>query len=110
MQRFELCRKFKCVWLADTSWHESWRPDLSGLLCLREWIDEQVPAAIVYELRDGAIGSPAAVEILAELCRTTVSVTVIGRDGSRQRLVGTWKPDERKDLVKLTDVCKKIAA
>jgi len=81
-----------------------------GLLCLREWIDEKVPAAIVYELRDAAIDSPEAIEILAELCRTTVSVTLIGCDGSRRRLVGTWKPQEKQDLVTLGQVRMKTAA
>ncbi|MBN2291571.1 MAG: hypothetical protein JXM70_04045 [Pirellulales bacterium] len=109
-QRFELCRRFQCTWLSDSKWNDSWRPDLSGLLCLREWIDEQVPAAIVYELRDGVIGSPEAVEILSELCRTTVSVTVIGRDDSRQRLVGAWKPDEAKNFVTLGQIREKSAA
>ena len=109
-QRFELCRRFKCGWLTDTKWDESWRPDLSGLLCLREWIDEKVPAAVVYELRYGVISSPEAVEILAELCRTTVSVTIIGLDGTRRRLVGTWKPEENKDLVTLGQVRLRAAA
>lgn len=109
-QRFELCRRFKCAWLDDASWDQSWRPDLAGLLCLREWIDNKFPAAIVYELRDGVIASPEAIEILAELCRTTVSVTIIGRDGSRSRLVGAWKPDENKDLVTLGQVRIKTAA
>ena len=109
-QRFELCRRFNCAWLADQSWQQSWRPDLTGLLCLREWVDEQIPAAVVYELRHGAINNPEAVEILAELCRTTVSVTLIALDGSRRRLVGAWKPQEKKTLVTLGQVRMKTAA
>ncbi|MEA1950966.1 MAG: hypothetical protein U9N87_06245 [Planctomycetota bacterium] len=109
-QRFELCRHFKCAWLANPSWDQSWRPDLSGLLCLREWIDEKVPAAIVYELRHGVIASPEAIQILAELCRTTVSVTIIGLDGTRRRLVGSWKPEEKKYLIPLGQVRLKAAA
>ncbi len=80
------------------------------MLCLREWVDEKVPAAIVYELRHGAIASPQAIDILAQLCRTTVSVTVIGLDGPRRRLVGAWKPEEKKDLVTLGQVRMKTVA
>ncbi len=49
-----LCAKFRCAWLADPSWPETWRPDRSGLLCLREKLEGGVPAAVVYEIVPGA--------------------------------------------------------
>ena len=107
-QRFELCHHFRCAWLADQTWEQAWRPDLVGLLCLRERLDEETPAALVYELRDGALGNPESAKILADLCRTAISVTVVARDGTRKRLPGTWRPDNQKRFKSLSEVYDKL--
>jgi len=46
-QRPQLCANFGCVWHQDEIWPASWRPDQSGLLCLREQIQPDLPAALV---------------------------------------------------------------
>ena len=85
-----ICRDFRCAWLADPSWPDAWRPDLSGLLCLREPIANEHPAAAVYELRPDALVVAPAVEILAELQRTTTAVVLIDCGKNRRRLPGYW--------------------
>jgi hypothetical protein len=94
-QRPALCVDFHCAWLREPSWSEAWRPDRSGLLCLREEIEAGTAIAAVYEVRPGALEGPAAVEILAELKRTTAAVAVVDCQGHRRCLSGeqTVRPD-----------------
>lgn len=89
-RRPKTCIEFTCAWLGDIDWPESWRPDYSGLLCLRAEIEPGTPAAAVYELRPGALQTPAAAEILAELKRTTTVAAVINFQQQRQKLLGNW--------------------
>lgn len=80
---YKACLDFCCAWLGNRDWAEAWRPDRSGLLCLREEIEAGLPAAAVYEIRPGALQEPAAVEIIAALKRTTVVIALV--DGQRRR-------------------------
>jgi hypothetical protein len=91
-RRPSVCRGFRCAWLADLSWPVAWRPDLSGLLCLRETIADQLPAAAVYEVRPAALDSPLAAAVIAELQRTTAVVALIDMDERRRRLPGLAAP------------------
>jgi len=84
------CANFACSWLDDSAWPESWRPDRSGLFCLREEIEPGTPAAAVYELRPNALQTPVAAEILTELKRTTVVVAIINARQQRRKLLGNW--------------------
>lgn len=86
--RGPVCEKFRCVWLADTSWPEVWRPDRIGLLCLRENLDGVGPAALVYETQPGALESREATLLLDELRHTTVFFTTV--DYNKQSRLCTW--------------------
>ena len=86
--RPKLCVDFCCVWLRDRSWAEAWRPDRSGLMCLREEIAPGLPAAAVYEILPGALQGPAAAEIIAALKRTTVAVAVVDSQERCECLLG----------------------
>lgn len=81
--RPKACRDFLCAWLADPAWPEAWRPDRSGLLCLREELDTGVVGAAVYETIPGALRSPNAEQILHALYETTAILVVV--DSHRQR-------------------------
>ncbi len=85
--RPELCQRFRCAWLADASWPELWRPDRSGLLCLREEIDAELLAAAVYEIRPGAVQETAAEEILDELANTAALVVLVDNQHGQRRLL-----------------------
>lgn len=76
------CRNFFCAWLADRSWPGAWRPDRSGLLCLREELESGLVGAAVYEVRPDALDSPESQAILQALYATTTIVVVI--DTNRQ--------------------------
>ena len=89
-RRPKTCVDFACAWLADTNWPESWRPDHSGLLCLRAEIEPGIPAAAVYELRPGALQPTVAAEILTELKHTTMVIAIINIQQQRDRLFGNW--------------------
>lgn len=89
-QRPGLCVNFRCAWLSDESWPAEWRPDRSGLMCLREEIEEGLPAAVVYEIYPGAIEGPTADEIMEELQQTTVVSAIVDVRNSRRRLLGKW--------------------
>jgi hypothetical protein len=91
--RPKACADFHCAWLNDRDWPEAWRPDESGLLCLREMLEENLPAALVYEIRRDALLLPVANEILTELVRISVVVAVVGIDQSRRLLPGQWRGD-----------------
>lgn len=83
-----LCHKFRCVWLINTNWPKAWRPDRSGLMCLREEIDEGLWAAAVYETRTGALQSPTATVILQQLQQTTAVIAIIDSNQRRRNLIG----------------------
>ena len=87
-RRPKLCVDFRCAWLCDWSWPLSWRPDHSGVMCLREKIDCDTPAALVIELRPDALGEPRVQDIIAELQRSTAVVATIDTRGCRQRVLG----------------------
>ena len=87
-RRPKLCVDFQCTWLADASWPEPWRPDRSGVMCLRETIDDDMPAAAVYEVRRGALDEPIVAEIIEELKRTTAVIALIDREQERRCLLG----------------------
>jgi len=86
--RPSVCSQFRCAWLADASWPVAWRPDLSGLLCLREELTEGLLAALVYETRPAALETPKALDIVNALCQTTSVVTIVDCQGHGQRLPG----------------------
>lgn len=88
--RPKVCRGFHCAWRSDATWPSSWRPDLSGLLCLREHLGGELPAAAVYELRPGALETPLAAMIVDELRRTTAVVALIDVAENRRAVPGTW--------------------
>lgn len=90
------CHSFRCAWLADEQWPASWRPHESGLLCLRETLDDDLPAALVYEIRAGALLEPVTAEILDELLRTTFVVAVVNFQKQNMRLPGRWRRDAAK--------------
>jgi hypothetical protein len=71
----------------------AWRPDRSGLLCLRETIDGCTPAALVYELRPDALSSETGGAILDVLQRTTALLAVIGVNNQETRFSGYWAVD-----------------
>ena len=89
-RRPETCVDFACAWLDDTDWPESWRPDHSGLFCLRADIEPGTPAAAVYELWPDSLQTSVAAEILTELKRTTMVVAIINARQERQKLLGNW--------------------
>ncbi len=75
--RPKMCVEFCCTWLRDGNWAEAWRPDRSGLICLREEIETGLRAAAVYEIRAGALQEPEAARILEALEETTVVIAVV---------------------------------
>ncbi len=87
------CRNFRCAWLGDEDWPAAWRPNESGLLCLRETLDERVPAAVAYEVRLDALLTPVAAEIVAELLRTTAVLVIVTFNEQRVRIAGRWRCD-----------------
>ena len=89
-QRPKLCRDFQCTWLSDASWPAEWRPHRLGLLCIREEIDVNLPAAAVFEIRPGALQKSTAVEILEELQRTTAVIAIVDSQEQRRHLLGKW--------------------
>ncbi|NQT41047.1 MAG: hypothetical protein HQ581_26380 [Planctomycetes bacterium] len=96
--RPKMCVDFRCTWLSDPTWPEPLRPDRSGLLCLRETLADGIPAALVYEMRTGVLQTPEAVEILAELQRTTAVVVIIDAGQHRRQLTGTWQAEPQQPI------------
>ena len=87
-ERPTMCEDFRCAWLADTGWPAAWRPNRVGLLALREMIGKNVPAAVLYEIRPGALEQSVAAEIAVELQRTAAFVVVVDSDKRRWDLPG----------------------
>ena len=87
-----VCSRFRCAWLAAKNWPEAWRPEQSGLLCLREMLPDGKPGALVQEIRSGALLAPQAPDILLALMRTCAVVVVVGPDGQRRLMHGCWAP------------------
>ena len=88
-----VCARFRCAWLAATDWPAAWRPDQSGLLCLREILPDGKPGALVQETRPGALLEPEAKDILLALMHSCAVVVVVGPDGRRRLMHGCWTPD-----------------
>ncbi len=82
------CRQFNCVWLTEPSWPLAWRPEQSGLLCLREKIDGGVSAALVYEIQQGSLARPTTEAVLAKLKDSTAIVALVNLQRQRQVLRG----------------------
>jgi len=92
-QRPGFCADFSCAWFDAGSWLDAWRPDRSGLLGLRERIDGGLTAAVLYEIRPGALEEPLAVEILGELRRATTLVITVDARQHRVHLPRHWVGD-----------------
>jgi hypothetical protein len=91
-RRPEVCSRFQCAWLADGDWPEDWRPDLSGLLCLRERLADGSSGALVVETRPGALLEPQGEAILLALLENTRRVVVLAPDGKRYLMYGASEP------------------
>ena len=57
-------------------------------MCLRETIDDDMPAAAVYEIRQGALDEPMVARIIEELKRTTAVIALIDSKQQRRCLLG----------------------
>lgn len=55
-------------------------------------MDDGSPAALVSEVRPGALLEPAAQDILLELLENTRHVVVVAPDGSRHLMFGSYEP------------------
>jgi hypothetical protein len=93
-QRSTVCSEFRCTWLSDDSWPRHWRPDHSGLLCLREKIHDGRVAAVVYETAAGALESPNSKAIIEALRATTDIVVTVDGQQNRQRIDGSQPASE----------------
>jgi hypothetical protein len=91
--RPDVCSRFRCAWLSAEDWPETWRPEQSGLLCLREILPDGKPGSLVLESRAGALLEPQAKDILLALMRSCSVVVVVGPDGKRRRMHGCWAPE-----------------
>ena len=80
-RRPRVCAGFACMWLRDTLWPPSWRPDRSGLLCVDTPLEPRVEVATVYEIRPAALAKPEATDILNHLLRTTVALAIVDAQG-----------------------------
>jgi len=87
-RRNQLCADFRCAWLCDERWPESWRPDHSGLMCLRESLDAHWIGALVYEIRPDCLQTPLGAEIIDQLRNTSSIVAVVDFQGHRTGLRG----------------------
>lgn len=87
-QRPQLCKDFRCAWHVDASWPDEWRPDRSGLLCLRETLSGGLLAAAVFETRPGALESDLGQQIIAALRQSTSVVATVDIVQQRRCLPG----------------------
>jgi len=104
------CRQFQCPWVTEKSWPVDWRPDRSGLLCLREEIGNGISAALVYELEPDAIQRPTTEPILAKLKESTVLVALVNVHQQRQLLHGHQWVDPGEQDVRRPNFLKPIHA
>lgn len=86
--RCRACAQFRCNWLADDCWPEAWRPDHSGLLCLRDDVAGYLPAGVIYEIAPHALDSPLATNMVQALLESTAAVVLVSGDGSRRVIWG----------------------
>ncbi|MHB8897697.1 MAG: YkgJ family cysteine cluster protein [Thermoguttaceae bacterium] len=87
------CRRFQCVWLSERTWPLEWRPDRSGLLCLREKIDDDIFAAVAYEIEADAITQGTATAILTRLTETTAVVALVNLQQQRRLVSGIQRAE-----------------
>ncbi|MDA7951312.1 MAG: YkgJ family cysteine cluster protein [Pirellulaceae bacterium] len=80
------CQKFQCTWLAEETWKDSWKPNKSGLLCLREILPNNLIGALVYEIHEGALESSLGQKITARLLTVSDFVILKDKSGKRQTL------------------------
>ena len=98
-RRPTLCADFCCAWLRNESWPVDWRPDRSGLFCLREEIEPGLFGAVVYETRDNALQGPVAAAILESLKEISALIVIVDAQQRRQRLSGKWDVDAAESSV-----------
>ena len=91
-RRPRMCVEFACAWFRDPTWPAAWRPDRSGLMCLREMLEPGLPAAAVYEIAFGALDRPENCDILSELRATTAVIAEVDLRRRSRRVLGTWSP------------------
>ena len=96
--RPQMCDAFRCAWLKNANWPDSWRPDRSGLFCLHEQLPGDVPAALVYEIRPDAFAQASAADVFHALRRTAAFVIVVDAKQCRRRLAGDWDRRDRGDV------------
>jgi Fe-S-cluster containining protein len=104
------CQKFQCTWLSESSWPLAWRPERSGLLCLREEVDNEVHAALVYEIERDAIARPTTESILARLRESTVVVALVNLQQQRRLLRGHQWVERGERVVRRPHFLKPISA
>ena len=109
-QRPESCRRFRCVWHMEPSWPQTWRPERSGLLCLREEIDDGLSAALVYEIERDAIARPTTKSILAKLQESTAVVALVNLQRQRQLLHGRQWAEPAEPVVRRPHFLRPIRA
>jgi hypothetical protein len=95
-RRPKMCVEFACAWFRDPTWPAAWRPDRSGLMCLREMLKPGFPGAAVYEIAAGALDRPENAGILEELEATTAVMAVVDLHQRSRRVLGTWSAPSRQ--------------
>jgi len=55
-------------------------------LCLRQTLEGHLPAAVIHEIRAGALAKPEGTDIVNHLLRTTVALEIVDSQGQRQSL------------------------
>jgi len=90
-----MCVEFTCAWFRDPTWPAAWRPDRSGLMCLREMLEPGLPAAAVYEIAAGGLDRPENGDVLRNLVATTAVIAVVDLQRRSRRVLGTWSPPPR---------------
>ena len=109
-ERPHACRRFQCAWLADPTWPLAWRPDRSGLLCLREEIDQGVSASLVYEIQDDAISRPTTGLILERLKESSSLIALVNQQRQRRLLRGYWRVGDGEHGVRRPHFLKTIGS
>ena len=87
-RRPQACVDFRCVWLEDTTWPDLWRPDRSGLLCLKAELEENLAAAAVYEIGADVLQTPTATDLLQNLKQSTALMVIINAQQQRRQIRG----------------------